>query len=293
LDLIIPGPASKSLGEKIAENLGLPKVNVETKNFPDGESYVRLEENVEGKRVVIIQSTYPPQNTHLIQLFLMVDVAKNFGAKEIVVVTPYLAYARQDKVFRLYEPISIETILKILEKLGVDKLITINLHEPNVLQKFRFKSVNLSAINLLAKYFLKMGLKDAVAFAPDAKAVKLVEEASKILGGGLGWFKKERNRVTGEISMSCEGEFKVEGKNVILFDDMISTGGTTATAVKMLKQMGVKKVFSACVHPLLVGDALQKILGNGAEKIVATDTIPSKVSIVSVASLITETLKKI
>ncbi len=290
--LIVPGPASTNLGEKIAEFLNLPLAEVESKTFPDGECYVRLTKDVKNEDVVIVQSTYPPQNTHLIQLFLMVDAAKNFGAKRVIVVTPYLAYARQDKVFRFYEPISIETILKILEKLEVKTLITVNIHEPKVFEKIRFECLNLSATNLLAEYFVKMGLTGVLAFAPDSKAVKIVEEAAKILGGGVGWFKKERDRVTGEIKMVSEERFEVKDRTVILFDDMISTGGTTATAVKMLKEMGAKKVFSACVHPLLVKNALNKILEAGAEAVVATDTIPSSVSVVSVAPLIANTLKK-
>jgi len=290
--LIIPGPASKNLGEKIAEILHQPIVNVESKIFPDGECYVRLTGDVKGERVVIVQSTYPPQNLHLVQLFLMVDTVKKLGAKEVFTVIPYMAYARQDKVFRLYEAVSIETILKILESLGVEKLITVNMHEPKVLQKFRFKSLNLSAVNVLAEFFLKLNLEKPVAFAPDEKAVKMVKEASQILGGTYGWFKKERDRITGEISMRVEKKFKVEGRDVVIFDDIISTGGTTATAVKMLKDMGARKVFSACVHPLLIGNAYQRILENGAEQIVGTDTLPSNVETVSVAPLIAKALQE-
>lgn len=291
--LLILGPASLELGGKVARLLGLPVVEVESKSFPDGECYVRLTRDVKGEDVAIIQSTYPPQNTHLIQLFLMVDAAKSFGARRVVAVIPYFAYARQDKVFRFYEPVSVETILKILERLGVETLITVNIHEPKVFEKTRIECVNLSATKLLAEYFVGMGLTKPVAFAPDAKAVKIVEEVREVLGGEVGWFKKERDRVTGEIKMVSEERFNVEGREVILFDDMISTGGTTATAVRMLKEMGAKKVFSACVHALLVKNALNRILEAGAEAVVATDTIPSSVSMVSVSSLIAENLKRL
>lgn len=289
---IVPGPASTNLGRKVAEILNLPLVEVESKTFPDGECYVRLTRNVKDERVTIIQSTYPPQNTHLIQLFLMVDAAKSFGAKEVIVVIPYMAYARQDKIFRFYEPISIETILKIFEKLEVKTLITINIHEPKVFKKVKLECLNLSATNLLAKYFTRTSLTKVLVFAPDLKAVEMVKEASKILGGEIGWFRKERNRITGEIEMVSEEEFEVEDKNVILFDDIISTGGTTATAVKMLKEKGAKKIFSACIHPLLIKNALNRILEAGAEAVIATDTIPSSVSVVSVAPLIADTIKK-
>ena len=150
--LLIPGPASLELGGKVARLLGLPVVEVESKSFPDGECYVRLTRDVKGEDVAIIQSTYPPQNTHLIQLFLMVDAAKSFGARRVVAVIPYFAYARQDKVFRFYEPVSVETILKILERLGVETLITVNIHEPKVFEKTRIDG-ELYAIYILPAYW--------------------------------------------------------------------------------------------------------------------------------------------
>ncbi len=289
--IIIPGPASTILGENVAKKLGVSMIKVESKIFPDGESYVRFTGNVEGKDVVIVQSTYPPQDTHLIQLFLMIDNAKKLKAKNIVVVSPYLAYARQDKVFRSYEAVSIKTILKIFESLDLNFLITVNIHEPKVFEDVNFRCLNLSAVKLLAEYFQNLNLKKPIAFAPDEKAIRMVKDVADMYGWDYGWFKKERDKVTGEISMRCEGVFNVEGKDTIIFDDIISTGGTTATAAKMLKDMGAKRVYSACVHPLLVGDAYEKIIRSGVEKIVATDTIPKNVSLVSVTPIIVEALK--
>ncbi|MCX8175739.1 MAG: ribose-phosphate diphosphokinase [Candidatus Bathyarchaeota archaeon] len=292
--IIVPGPASTALGESVAKELGVDVVKVESKIFPDGESYIRFTRNVEGEDVIIVQSTYPPQDTHLVQFFLMIDNARKLKARNIVAVSPYLAYARQDKVFRPYEVVSIQTILKIFEGLGLNLLITVDVHDPRVFEYVSFKCLNLSAVKLLAEYFQNnFNLEKPVAFAPDEKAVKMVKDVVNMYGWDSGWFKKERDRVTGEISMKCESVFDVKNRDTIIFDDIISTGGTTATAARMLKSMGAKRVYSACVHPLLVGDAYEKIIKNGVEKIVATDTIPRNVSFISVKPLIVEALKSL
>lgn len=292
--IVVPGPASTTLGESVAKEFGVDVVKVEFKIFPDGESYIRFTRNVEGEDVVIVQSTYPPQDTHLIQLFLMIDNARKLKSRNIVAVSPYLAYARQDKVFRPYEVVSVKTILKIFEGLGLNFLITVDIHDSGVFEDVGFKCLNLSAVKLLAEYFQNnFNLERPVAFAPDEKAVKMVKDVVNIYGWDSGWFKKERDRVTGEISMKCEGVFDVRDRDAVIFDDIISTGGTTATAAKMLKSMGAKRVYSACVHPLLVNGAYEKIIKSGVEKIVATDTIPRNVSLISVKQLIVEALKSL
>ncbi len=289
--IIIPGPASVKLGEKIATLLDLETINVESKIFPDGESYVRLTSGVKGEKIVIVQSTYYPQDTHLIQLSLLVDLAVSQGAQEINVIIPYLAYSRQDKIFRPNEVVSISTVLRILEKLGVSRLIAFNIHEPKVIQNISFPCINLSATKMLAEHF--RSLNNAVAFAPDTKARNMAKDASTILGGTYGWFRKERDRITGEITMSLEGEIDVRDKEVILFDDIISTGGTTAKAIRTLKDKGASHTYAACVHALLIGDARRKIVESGAEAIVSTDTIPGDTNVVSVAPLIAQALKNI
>ena len=286
---IVLGPTSVKLGERIAEILNLDTVYVKSKVFPDGETYLRLKEDIKNEKVAIIQSTYPSQDTSLSQLYFLIDLVTCQGAKDVTVVVPYLAYSRQDKGFQHYEAVSVVTILRILEKLGVARLITVNIHEPKVFQNVNFQCVNLSAEETLAEYFQE--LKNPVAFAPDGKAKKMVKEASIILGGSYGWFRKERDLVTGEIDMRLDSEVNVANKDVILFDDIISTGGTSARAVKLLKERGAVHVYAACIHALLCGDAAKKVIKAGAEEIVTTDTVTSHVSKVSVAPLIAEALK--
>jgi ribose-phosphate pyrophosphokinase len=287
---IIPGPASKQLGEKVAELLGVEAVPLVFKNYPDGESYVRLEGTVQDDEVIIIQTTSPPQDTRLIQLALIADASKRHGAKKIKVVVPYLAYARQDKVFLPGEAISIETVAHMLKAAGIDSLITVNVHQAKVLDKFPFPAKTISAIPLLADYFKKKGFEKAFALAPDSGALRLAEEASMILGGECGVLEKHRDRYTGQVTIKKK-EFNVHGKIVIIFDDLISTGGTVVSAAKIMKELGANRVYAACVHPLLVGDAEKRITEAGVEEIVGTDSVPSHVSKVSLAPLISETLK--
>jgi ribose-phosphate pyrophosphokinase len=287
--LIIPGPASQELGKKIAELLNTKTVGVTFKKFPDGESYIRLEGEIGNEEVAIVQTTSPSQDTNLLQLFLMADTAKHLGAKKAVAVVPYLAYSRQDKRFLQGEALSVETVAKLLKEAGVDQLLTINVHEQKVLKKFPFPAQTVSAIPPLAEYFKNKGLKGAFALAPDEGAKEYALTADKILNGGYGWRHKERDRYTGAISFR-DDKFDVEGKDAVIFDDIISTGGTTADAVKTLKAQGARRVYAACVHPLLIGDAEKKIMANGAEEIVGTDCIPSRVSKVSVAPLIANAL---
>jgi ribose-phosphate pyrophosphokinase len=225
------------------------------------------------------------------QLLLMLDTAKDLGAKKVTAVVPYLAFARQDKRFLGGETVSAETVVKLIEACGVDSFVTVNIHSENTLKKFNVPTKNLSAITLLAEHFKSQGLDGAFSLSPDKGAVRLAEEADRVLCGGHGWLRKERDRYTGEIQVE-EKSLNVKGRNVIVFDDIISTGGTTARAIEMLKSQGARKVYSACVHPLLIGEAITKIVDSGAEEIVGTDSLLNSVRTVSLAPLITEALAR-
>ena len=287
---IIPGPASKQLGEKVAKLLGIEAVPLVFKTYPDGESYVRLEGNVQNEEIVVVQTTSPPQDTRLMQLALIADAAKRHGAEKVTAVVPYLAYARQDKVFLQGEAISIEAVARMLKVAGIDSLITVNVHQAKVLAEFPFPAKTISAIPLLAEYFKKKGLEKAFALAPDDGALWLVEEAKTILGDECGYLEKHRDLYTGQITMEKK-KLDARGKTVIIFDDVISTGGTIALAAKIMRELGADKVYAACVHPLLIGDAEKRILESGVKEIVGTDSVPNHVSKVSLAPLLSEELK--
>ena len=289
--IIVPGPASQSLGKKIAEALNARVVPVNLKAFPDGEYCLRFDGDLTGEEVVIVQTTGPPQDTNILQLLLMLDTAKELGAKKVTAVVPYLAFARQDKRFLAGEAVSAETLVKLIEACGTSRFVTVNIHAENILKKFRVPTKNLSAITLLAEHFKSRGLDGAFSLSPDKGAIGLAEEADRVLGGGCGWLRKERDRYTGEIQVE-EKSLNVKGKDVIVLDDIISTGGTIARAIKMLKTQGARRVYAACVHPLLIGEAKTKIIENGAEEIVGTDSIPSSVRTVSLAPVIAEALAR-
>jgi ribose-phosphate pyrophosphokinase len=287
---VIVGPASVALGEKIAELSGFPRVSVVAKTFPDGETYIRLEGSVLGEEAAIVQTMSYPQNSHLVQLAFMASAAKRQGAKKVTAVVPYLGYARQDKVFLHGENVSVETVAAMLKAAGIDQLITVNIHSENVLNRFPFQAKNFSAIPHLADYFVKKGINKAFALAPDKGALYIAEQAKVILGGESGNLEKQRDRHTGKTTQTGE-HLNVEGEAVIIFDDIISTGGTIVGAAKILRERGAKHVYTACVHGLLIGDAEKRILDAGVEEIVSTDSVPSKMSKVSLAPLLSEALK--
>jgi len=287
---IIPGPASTELGEKIATLTGYGKVSVASRVFPDGESYVRLEGNVQGEHVAIVQTTCAPQDTRLLQLAFLASAAKRNGAAKVTAVVPYLAYARQDKIFLQGETVSIQTIADVLKAAGIDELLTVNVHSEPALKLFPFPATTVTAIPNLAKYFTDKGIKNAFALSPDKGAMYIAMQAQQVLQGEVGHLEKQRDRYTGQTTQTAT-HLNVEGKTVIIFDDIISTGGTIVGAAKILKQQGAKHVYTACVHGLLIGDAEKRILDAGVEEIVSTDSVPSKNSKVTLAPLLAEALK--
>jgi len=181
-------------------------------------------------------------------------------------------------------------VARMLNAAGVDALVTVNIHAENALKKFPFPAKNLSAIPLLAEYFVQKGCEKAFALAPDKGAMYIAEQAQAVLGGEAGHLDKKRDRYTGQTTQTGEG-LDVKGETVIIFDDIISTGGTIVGAAKILRELGAARIFTACVHSVLVGDAEKRMLDAGVEEIVGTDSVPSSVSKVSLAPLIAKALK--
>lgn len=288
--LVVPAPASLELGTKVANLAGLHTMEVKWKRFPDGECCLSFAGEVRDQELVLIQSTYPPQDTHLMQLLLLIDAAVTQGAKRVSAAVPYLAYARQDKPFSPYETISIKTVLKLLTSCKLANLVTVDVHEPEALHN-EITVMNVSAIGLLGEYLKTLNLKEPVSVAPDKKAKSMANTLSGIIGGSTGWFSKIRDKASGEIQSMRWESGDVSGKDALVIDDIISSGKTTAQAVKALKELGAKRVYSVCVHALLAEDAYDRIKQSGATEVIATDTIPSKVSIVSVAPVLAKTLK--
>ncbi len=285
--------ATNGIDKELAKILGAKHVIVEHKLFPDGESYIRIPVSVEHEHVVIVQSTYKPQDKHLVELLLAIEAAKDLGAQTITVIVPYLAYARQDKRFRTGEAISVKTILRSIRCAGADTLITVEIHKEHVLTYFTGTAINVSAMDALAEYFKNI-VKDPLVLAPDVGALPRAKRFAKILGGDYDYLEKVRDRITGEVRVKPKN-ISVKNRTVIIVDDIISTGKTMALAAKQALEHGAREVYAACAHALFVDNAYERLLTSGIKKVVATNTVPvpEKVVSVSVAPYIAETINEL
>ncbi|ADC69253.1 ribose-phosphate pyrophosphokinase [Methanocaldococcus sp. FS406-22] len=283
--IIVSGSQSQNLAFKVAKLLNTKLTRVEYKRFPDNEIYVRVVDEINDDEAVII-NTQKNQNDAIVETVLLCDALRDEGVKKITLVAPYLAYARQDKKFNPGEAISIRALAKIYSNI-VDKLITINPHETHIKDFFTIPFIYGDAIPKLAEY-VKDKLENPIVLAPDKGALEFAKTASKILNAEYDYLEKTRLSPT-EIQIAPK-TLDANGRDVLIVDDIISTGGTMATAVKLLKEQGAKRIIAACVHPVLIGDALNKLYSAGVEEVVGTDTYLSEVSKVSVAEIIVDLL---
>jgi len=276
------------LAEKVAHFVQKPILSLEHKLFPDGESYIRVEGDVKGEDVVVIQGLHPPQDKHLTELLLIADLLRDLGAEKVRAVIPYMAYARQDRRFREGEVVSIITVLKMLKAVGIDEAYTVNIHSPWVLENAPLKVVNMDASGLLAVSLSQLVSEKPLVLSPGKKGLEMASATASVLEADYGAVVSRRDTVTGEVSVELDAD--VSGRDVVLVDDVVSTGGTMARCVEIVKGRGAGKVLVACVHGLFIGDAAEKIQAAGASMIVATDTVPNPYAFTSVAGLIASQL---
>jgi ribose-phosphate pyrophosphokinase len=282
--MIIGGPASQLLAGRVAAILGQELALCDYKTFPDGESYTQVVTPLDDE-VAIIQST--PTDQDLVFLLQLLDVCQG---KEISLVIPYFGYARQDKIFKPGEPMTARAVATALNPfLENGRVYLVNIHATSIISHFRCQAQNLDATPLLADGINSMGLKDAVVISPDKGAVAMAKAAASRLGVKCDYLQKTRLSGT-EVSMAPV-ELEVVGRDVVIFDDMIATGGTMAMAISLLRQQGARSVYLAAVHPVLTGSAVLKLYRSGVKAVLATDTLDRGVSTVSVAPLIAEALK--
>jgi ribose-phosphate pyrophosphokinase len=291
---IVGGSGSDALATRVALELGLKATRLETRRFPDGEKYLRILEDVKGEDIVVIQSIHHMPDELLFEYLLLVDTLKDLGAKKIVSFIPYLAYARQDERFQPGEALSFKTVCKLIESVGTDEIYTIDTHQHRMLKSadvFHISSHNLSAMPLLADYIIKTGaLKKPLVIGPDAEAEQWAKIAAERLGTDYDVFEKKR---LGDDHVDVRPrKASAKDREVLIVDDIISTGGTIVEALRILFSQGAKRIDVACTHPILAGGALNKIYEAGAQNVIGTDTVPSPISYVSVAPLIAEYVRK-
>ncbi|MEM2942501.1 MAG: ribose-phosphate diphosphokinase [Candidatus Bathyarchaeia archaeon] len=279
------------LGEKIAVELQARTIKVESKIFPDGESYLRFDGDLSSQELIIVKSCFPQQDKRLIELLFALDAAKELGAKRTVAVVPYLAYARQDRRFRPGEIVSNSSVGRLLEAVGADLLLTVDVHQRESLKNYKIETVNVSAMPLLANYLNSMGLRRPYILAPDKGASEHAQSVASILGTDYAHFEKVRDRITGQIMMRMiDADF--ERRDAVILDDIISTGATVAEAARIAKKLGAEKIIAACTHALLVGDAMELMAKGGVTEVVSTDTVAGLTSKISVAPAISNSLRQ-
>jgi ribose-phosphate pyrophosphokinase len=274
---IIGGPASQLLAGRVSKELKSNLLVSEFKKFPDGELYTHIMDDFEGDNVTIIQSTV--NDSDYISLLQLIDAASE--ASRINVVIPYMGYARQDKQFKRGEPISPRALARAIK---ADNVFTINIHAESILDYFDAKAVNLDATPMIGKYIKNMEFKDPLIVAPDDGAIDLARNAARDLGIDCDYL--EKTRLSGESVTIQPKNMNVRGRDVIIIDDIISTGGTMAETISLLRNQGANEVFAACIHPVLSNNAILKLFKAGVKGIIATDTIDKGVSVVSVAPVI-------
>lgn len=298
--MIVSGSASQKLAANVAKELDDVFIRVETKKFPDGEKYLRVHGEVDDE-VTIIQSTGYPQDETLIELLFLIKNLKDLGAKKVKVVVPFMGYARQERRFNDGEAISAKIVAELIELAGADEFASINLHEDCVRKFFNIPAYNLSAMPAIAEY-LKEFTTDPIIIAPDKGALGFAEEISEILECNCTYLKKVRlgpdkvETTIADIDESDDDSSKVQissvkGKQAIIIDDIIATGGTIVNAINILKEHGAVSVNVCCVHPTLVNDAVSKIYAAGATDLAGTDTLKSEVSSISLAKILANHLK--
>lgn len=286
---VIAGGASEDLAESIAEMLDANLVRTKTKVFPDGESRITLDGAISKDVAVVVQSAYPPVDTNLMTALSLISRAGE-RSDNVVAVIPYMGYARQDREFLQGEVVTMKVLGRLFGGAGASRIITVDIHSMVGLKHLDGAADNVSAIPSLARYFGGLRLKDPMAVSPDQGGKGRAEEFARVMGIPWTALEKSRDKKTGRVRINTRTAEEVRDRDIILVDDMISTGGSIIKAARFLKRNRCKKMFVACTHALLINDAYEKIRQAGVSRIVSTNTIPRRTSAVDVSGVIAETI---
>ncbi len=286
---VIGAKASEDLARKIATKLKAKYFKSELRIFPDGESKITINGKPNGK-IIVVQSTYPPVDSNLIQALSLVSKAKKYSS-QVVAIIPYLGYARQDKEFLPGEVVTMSLVANMFKAAGATKVIVVDIHSKMALNHFKIPATNVSAVPELVKHFKKLNLKNPLVVSPDLGGIARARDFAKLFGVKFIALKKYRDKKTGIVEIRSKNQKQVKGRDLILVDDMISTGGSIVKAAEFLKKQKCRNIYAACTHALLIGDAEKRIRKAGVSKIISTNTIPGKTGIVDVSPIIAKAIK--
>jgi len=291
---VFSGRANRQLAEKIAAEGKFELGHVELRNFSDGEMWVKYADNIRGDDVFIVQSTQPPAE-NLIELLIMLDAAKRASAERVTAVIPYFGYARQDRKDQPRVSITAKLVANLLTGSGADRVITMDLHAPQIQGFFDIPLDHLYSSAVFIEHFRSMNIPNLAVVSPDVGGLKMARSFAKRLDADLVLIDKRRPKANEAEVLNVIGN--TNGKNVLIVDDLIDTGGTFVNAVAALKENGAKEVYGACTHPILSGKAIERIDTSALKNLTVTDSIPlrqksPKIELRSVAKLFAEAINR-
>lgn len=298
--IIFGGSGSKALTDRICSYLGVEPGVVSLQVFPDGETFLKLESDVRGRDCFVVQSTSPPVNDNLMELLIFIDSLRRASANRITAVIPYFGYARQDRKAEGRTPITAKLVSNMIVAAGAHRVLAMNLHAEQIPGFFDIPVDHLSATRVIARQFMSLGLENTVLVSPDVGNIKKANEFANIVGAEMAIIDKRRQ--TGDSIKAVRVIGDVEGKNVVIFDDMIATAGTIHGATRLLKERGAKTIYVGATHGIFAGKAVERIRDAGIDHVCVTDTIEIReemrtalpeLTVVSVASLLGEAIQRI
>ena len=286
---IISGKTSENLAKKLSKKIKANLVKSEIRVFPDGESKITLIGKISKKKSIVLQSIYPPVDTNLVQVLSLITKAKE-NSSEVIAVIPYMGYARQDREFLPGEIVTMKVLGKLFKSAGASKIIVVDIHSSIGLKHFSIKTKNVTAIPDLVGFFKKLSLKNPLVVSPDQGGKERAKEFAKEFNSDYIALEKTRDKKTGKVKIKTKNLEEVENRDLILVDDIISTGGSIIKATQFLKKQKCKRIYVACTHALLMNDTEKKIKKAGVTSIISTNTIPGKTSKVDISKTIAKAI---
>jgi len=294
---IFSGTSNQPLARAICKSIGVELGKCTVKPFPDGETFVKIEENVRGEEVFVVQPTSPPTNHHLMELFIMMDALRRSSAARITAVLPFYGYARQDRKDQPRVPITAKLVANLLVASGANRVLTVDLHAQQIQGFFDIPVDHLYAAPVMYDYLKKKNLTNLVVVSPDAGGIKMAHAYSQTLEAELAIVAKRRKSATEVESVAVIGD--IDGKNVLLVDDLTETAGTLTAAASLLKEKGAKQIIACVSHAILGQTGIERLRNSMIDELITTDTVQRpaidgvKITTLSVAGLLGEAIKRI